>query len=63
MVMGYCILGGIVFEHLEKENELQVHNTGKMQVKNVTLNPGARTPWPPAEMLYLYFIVIFYSST
>eukprot|EP00090_Calanus_glacialis_P025224 TRINITY_DN39328_c0_g1_i1.p1 TRINITY_DN39328_c0_g1~~TRINITY_DN39328_c0_g1_i1.p1 ORF type:complete len:176 (-),score=33.98 TRINITY_DN39328_c0_g1_i1:47-574(-) len=24
MVMGYCILGGIVFEHLEQENELQV---------------------------------------
>ena len=24
LVVGYCILGGITFEHLEKENELQV---------------------------------------
>ena len=24
MVMGYCILGGITFEHLEKDHELQV---------------------------------------
>ena len=24
MVVGYCILGGFTFEHLEKDNELQV---------------------------------------
>ena len=42
MFMGYCILGGIVFEYLEKENELQVHNTSKMQVKHVTLTQVKR---------------------
>ena len=24
LVSGYCILGGLTFEHLERENELQV---------------------------------------
>ena len=24
LVMGYCILGGLTFEHLERENEIQV---------------------------------------
>ena len=32
LVSGYCILGGLTFQHLEKENELQVRSRQLMMM-------------------------------
>ena len=40
LVMGYCILGGLTFEHLERENEIQVKLSESFKYQHEIISKG-----------------------